>query len=105
METTAEYVIDKTLSPAEKRHLQTLNQAVMFAQQQLTQFIAFLRDQHDAPEMEWSLERIEVGFVKVENPSYLPREANEDQRAEAAKAAAEVAKTAMKARQPKRTEA
>jgi len=88
METAAEYVIDKTLSPAEKRHLQTLNQAVMFAQQQLTQFITFLRDQHDAPEMEWALERIEIGFVKVENPSWrnsssdLPRETDDDQRAD-----------------------
>jgi hypothetical protein len=82
METAAEYITNKPLSEAEKRHLQTLNQAVMFAQQQLTQFIAFLRDQHDAPEMEWALERIEVGFVKVENPSYLPKETDDDQRAD-----------------------
>ena len=82
METTADYVTNKPLSDAEKRHLQMLNQAVLLAQQQLTQFIIFLRDQHDAPEMEWALERIEVGFVKVENPSYLPKEADDDQRAD-----------------------
>lgn len=63
----------KRLSEAELAYFRALNdeaqdmyQHHLEAQRRLTACLAFLRVQHDAPEDEWKLEDLSVGFVHRE---------------------------------------
>jgi len=64
----------KPLTEAELAYCRSLNDAASVAyqrhletQQRLAACLAFLRMQHDAPEGEWKLEDLSVGFVHQEN--------------------------------------
>jgi len=63
--------MSKPLTEAERSYLKRLNQEAFEAlqrhqeaQQRLIQCVAFLREQHDAPEDKWKLEDLVVGFVQ-----------------------------------------
>jgi len=63
----------KPLTEAELAYFRALNdeaQAVyqrhLEAQQHLARCLTFLREQHNAPDDEWGLESLAVGFVKRE---------------------------------------
>lgn len=55
----------KPLTKAQQQHLITLNSAILRAQQQLNDFVAYLRDEHGAPASDWELYDIQQGFVKT----------------------------------------
>ena len=55
----------KPLTEAQLRHLVALNEATFQAQARLNEFVAYLRDEHDAPASEWRIEDISVGFVST----------------------------------------
>jgi len=65
--------ITKPLTEAELAYFRTLNdeaqvayQRHLEAQQRLAACLAFLREQHDAPDGEWALKNLNVGFVHQE---------------------------------------
>ena len=45
----------KLLTEAQARHLQALNAAFLSARQRLELFVAYLRDEYDAPASGWDL--------------------------------------------------
>jgi len=62
-----------TLTEAEQTYLRLLNQEAFEAlqrhqeaQRRLVQCVAFLREQHGAPEGEWDFVDIEKGFVRTD---------------------------------------
>lgn len=63
----------KPLTEAEQQYFRFLNneagiamQQMQLAQQRLVACTAFLRVQHNAPEGEWALNDIQIGFVLIE---------------------------------------
>jgi len=61
----------KPLTRAQQRHLLHLQGAVLQAQQALNNFVAYLREEHDAPAPEWEIYDVQQGFVKrdIDKPS------------------------------------
>ena len=64
----------KSLTEAELAYFRALNDEAQIAyqrhlemQQRLARCLSFLREQHDAPEDEWKLEDLSVGFVHRES--------------------------------------
>ena len=55
----------RPLTEAEIAHLTRYNATLLEAKRRLDEFMAFLRDQHDAPASEWVLRRADVGFERV----------------------------------------
>ncbi len=49
----------------EQRYLEQLNMAVIFAQQAYFNAVAFMRCKYEAPENEWALNNINVGFERI----------------------------------------
>lgn len=54
------------LSDDEQRYLEQLNAAILYAQQSYFQALAFFRRVHNAPEGQWALNNINVGFERIE---------------------------------------
>lgn len=54
----------KPFTKAQQRYLISLNGAILQVQQQVNDFVAYLRDEHDAPAPRWELYDIQQGFVK-----------------------------------------
>jgi len=55
----------KPLSEAQRQYLMVLNSAVLQTQAELNRFVAYLRQEHEAPEAEWMLREVDVGFEQV----------------------------------------
>lgn len=54
------------LTEAEQRYLEQLNLEILYAQKAYFGFLAFLRRVYDAPEGEWAMNNINVGFERIE---------------------------------------
>jgi len=57
-------MVAKPLTKAQQRYLVQLQVAVLQAQQALNGFVAYLREEHNAPAPKWELYNIQQGFVK-----------------------------------------
>ena len=76
----------KPLTEAERSYLKRLNQEAsdalqrhQEAQQRLIQCVAFLREQHDAPEDKWALTNLETGFERIpEKPKRKEKDGDTD---------------------------
>lgn len=53
------------LDENEQRYLEQLNAAVIYAQQAYFNALAFLRRKYEAPEAEWTMNNINVGFERI----------------------------------------
>lgn len=62
----------KPLTEAQQRKLAQLNDMAITAQAQLADFVAYLRDEHDAPEERYTLTDIAAGFVAIESEDVRP---------------------------------
>ncbi len=54
----------KKLTPAQIRRMEKLIMQRSMAQAELDGFVAYLREEHDAPENAWTLYNIQDGFVQ-----------------------------------------
>lgn len=70
MQLQAELEAQKTgpisLTELEQRYLEQLNLELLYTQKAYFGFVNHLRRQYDAPESEWALNNINVGFERVQ---------------------------------------
>jgi len=59
----------RPLTDAQRNHLAALNTAFMQGKQRMDEFIAYLRDEYDAPVDEWLIRNLQVGFERKEKPN------------------------------------
>jgi hypothetical protein len=58
----------KPITAAQQKYLLSINNAMLAAQQHMNEFIAYLRDEHNAPEREWIIRDASIGFERAPAP-------------------------------------
>lgn len=71
----------KPLTKAQRKNLIALNEDVMIANHNMNKFIAYLREEHEAPVEKYEMKDVMVGFVEIQQPE----KQEENQKAEAKK--------------------
>jgi hypothetical protein len=55
------------LTPDEQRYLEQLNMEILYAQKAYFGFLSFLRRIYDAPDGQWAMNNVNVGFERIGN--------------------------------------